>query len=96
MRKKPQPLIVVFALYFIALFPKLVLAGVPEVNHIMVTDVTTRSFSVIWASSQPSTSWLEVFADEGGNLPVPEAVMTPTSSTRAIRQLPKPRKTMGS
>ena len=32
----------------------------------MVTDVTPVSFSVIWASSEPSTSSLNLFEDAGG------------------------------
>jgi len=45
-------------------------AGIPEVSHFMVTDVTTRSFSVIWMSSEASTATLEVFEDADGLLGV--------------------------
>lgn len=51
--------------------------GVPEVNHVMVTDVTTRSFSVIWASSEASSANLQVYEDEDGTVPVTGAVITP-------------------
>lgn len=36
-------------------------AGVPVVSDTMVTDVTTRSFSVIWKSSEASAAGLNVF-----------------------------------
>lgn len=42
-------------------------AGVPEVANLFVTDVTTVSFSVIWASSEASTADLEVFSDINGS-----------------------------
>jgi len=35
--------------------------GVPEVSDALVADITTRSFSVIWNSSEPSTALLDVF-----------------------------------
>jgi hypothetical protein len=41
-------------------------AGLPEVSQVMVTDVTPVSFSVVWASSEPSTSTLKIFEDEAG------------------------------
>ncbi len=41
-------------------------AGIPDVTQIMVTDVTTRSFSVIWAASESSTADLGVYEDEAG------------------------------
>jgi hypothetical protein len=42
----------------------------PEVSQVTVTDVTQVSFSVIWASSEPSTSGLNLFQDEDGTLTV--------------------------
>ncbi|MBU0992357.1 MAG: hypothetical protein KJ737_07665 [Proteobacteria bacterium] len=42
----------------------------------MVTDVTTVSFSVIWASSEASTANLEVYHDEAGTSPVAGTVIT--------------------
>lgn len=36
-------------------------AGVPEISEVMVTDITTRSFSVIWKSSEASIPSLKVF-----------------------------------
>lgn len=53
-------------LLLIVLLPKVILAGIPEVGLFMVTDVTTRSFSVIWAASEESTCSLEVYEDEEG------------------------------
>ena len=67
---------------FLALFVIIALPGpgyteTPEVSHMMVTDVTTRSFSVIWASSEPSIPGVEVYEDEAGTLPLPGLVITP-------------------
>lgn len=36
-------------------------AGVPVVSDVLVTDVTDRSFSVVWTSSEASTGSLNVF-----------------------------------
>jgi hypothetical protein len=44
-------------------------AGIHEVSHVMVTDVTPLSYSVIWESSEASTSNLNVFLDEDGAIP---------------------------
>jgi len=38
----------------------------PQVQDVTITDVTPVSFSVIWASDQPSTCELMVFADVNG------------------------------
>lgn len=51
-------------------------AGVPEVSHVMVTDVTCVSFSVIWAASEASYANLEVYEDEAGTIAVTEADIT--------------------
>jgi len=39
-------------------------AGEPLVSHLVVTDVTPRSFSVVWISSEPSICSLRVFDDQ--------------------------------
>ena len=57
--------------------PNLALAGIPQVNHVMVTDVTTVSFSVIWAASEPSKADLEVFEDEDAVVPVTSVTIEP-------------------
>ena len=44
-------------------------AGVPSVDNVMVTDVTTGSFSVIWTSSEASTPNLSVYDDVIGTVP---------------------------
>ncbi len=41
----------------------------------MVTDVAPVSFSVIWASSEASTSNLNVFLDEGGSVPATDIII---------------------
>ena len=41
-------------------------AGIPETGDLFVTDVTTASFSVIWASSEASFADIEVFDDPDG------------------------------
>jgi hypothetical protein len=43
------------------LFPLLADAGVPVVTNQLVTDVTTRSFSVILTTNEPSTAVLSLF-----------------------------------
>ena len=50
-------------------------AGIPDVANILVTDVTTRSFSVIWGASEAATAALGVYADEDGLVAVSEAVI---------------------
>lgn len=67
---KKQLLDVCTALFFSFFLPGILLAGVPEVSHVMVTDVTTRSFSVIWVSSEASSANLEIFEDESGAIPL--------------------------
>ena len=74
---KMRPVWVMFLLLVTALSPGNGLAGIPEVNHIMVTDVTTVSFSVIWASNEASTADLEIFADADGTVAVTDAIVTP-------------------
>lgn len=74
MRSKNKPASVWLILLLIVTLPAAAHGGVPEVNHIMVTDVTTVSFSVIWATSEASTASLEVFEDEAGTIPVTAAI----------------------
>jgi hypothetical protein len=57
--------------------PITALADVPEVSHLMITDVTTRSFSVIWASSEASTAELEIYEDPDGTVSATGVVITP-------------------
>jgi len=78
MRVKRRPRIIwffLFFLFFLFVLPVAAYGGMPEVDHVMVTDVTTRSFSVIWAASEASTADLEVYEDEAGT--VLDAVITP-------------------
>jgi len=65
------------SLFFLLVLPVAAYGGVPEVNHVMVTDVTTCSFSVIWAASEASTADLDVYEDEDGYVPVADAIITP-------------------
>ncbi|RLG90099.1 hypothetical protein DRO34_06195 [Candidatus Bathyarchaeota archaeon] len=58
------------------MLPIKAIGGVPSVKDIMVTDVTTRSFSVIWASSEPSYPDLNVYDDPDGTIPTWGAVIT--------------------
>lgn len=74
MRSKNKPASVWLILLLIVSLPTAAHGGVPEVNHIMVTDVTTVSFSVIWATNEASTASLEVFEDEAGTIPVTAAI----------------------
>lgn len=52
-------------------------AGVPSVANLIVTDVTTVSFSVIWAASEHCTADLEVFTDIDGTTPAAGSVIVP-------------------
>jgi hypothetical protein len=68
---------------FVLLFFTIILttqaeAGVPEVSEVMVTDITTRSFSVIWKSNEPSTPSLKVFNGSDCLTPTANAVITPS------------------
>ena len=52
-------------------------AEVPVVTDVTVTDVTTRSFCVVWASSESSWCDLNVFDDSDGLISTASAVVTP-------------------
>lgn len=77
MRVKRRLRIRWLSLFFLLVLPVAAYGGVPEVSHVMVTDVTTCSFSVIWTSSEPSTADLEVYEDEAGTETAAYAVITP-------------------
>jgi len=76
MRVKRRLRIRWLSLFFLLVLPVAAYGGVPEVNHVMVTDVTTTSFSVIWAANEASTAGLEVYADENGSSQIVDAVIT--------------------
>ena len=59
------------------ILPITAIADVPEVSHVMVTDVTTVSFSVIWATSEGSTADLDVYEDAAGTVLAAGALITP-------------------
>jgi len=65
------------AALFFMLSSKLALAQSPEVSHLIITDVTPVSFSVVWTASEPSTCNLKVFRDSQGLQPVTSANITP-------------------
>lgn len=67
---------------FVIVLPIKAIAGVPSVSDLIVTDVTTRSFSVVWASSEASLSNLNIYDDADGLNPTIGAVITsqPVSS----------------
>ena len=52
-------------------------AGVPAIGDLFVTDVTTTSFSVIWAASEASTADVQVFEDAEGAVPAAGAEIVP-------------------
>lgn len=52
-------------------------AGVPSVSNLLVTDVTPRSFSVVWSANEPSRSGLDVYYDDKGYVAPTGAVVTP-------------------
>jgi hypothetical protein len=59
-----------------ALLPAVAYGNIPYVTEVMVTDVTTRSFSVIWASSEASYPGLHVYDNAEGTVPTSDAVIT--------------------
>lgn len=77
MRVKRRLKIRWLSLFFLLVLPVVAYGGMPEVSHVMVTDVTTTSFSVIWAASEASTADLEVYEDENGAVPIADAVIEP-------------------
>ena len=77
MRVKRRLRIRWLSLFFLLVLPVVAYGGVPEVNHVMVTDVTTCSFSVIWSASEASTADLEVYEDKNGAVPIADAVIKP-------------------
>lgn len=58
-----------------ALLPAVAYGNIPYVTEVMVTDVTTSSFSVIWASSEASYPGLYVYDDAEGTVPTSDAVI---------------------
>lgn len=65
-------------LFFTLILTTQVEAGVPEVSEVMVTDITTRSFSVIWKTSEPGTPSLTVFDGSDCLTPTSGIVVTPS------------------
>ena len=77
MRVKRRLRIRWLSLFFLLVLPVAAYAGAPEVSHVMVTDVTTTSFSVIWAANEASTANLEVYEDEFGTELAADLLITP-------------------
>jgi hypothetical protein len=72
-----------FALLAVGLLlflPCLSEASIVDVNSVWVTDVTPVQFSVVWGTSEPAIGSVNVFLDEDGTVPVPEAIITPESA----------------
>jgi hypothetical protein len=65
-----------FMFLIAALLPAVAYGNMPDVTEVMVTDVTTRSFSVIWTSSEASYPSLNVYDDVNGTVPTSDAVIT--------------------
>ena len=57
--------------------PVFVMAGVPAVSNLFITDVTPKSFSVIWAANEACTADIEVYEDASGTTIVPGIVIEP-------------------
>jgi len=68
------------AMSMFLLTPCLSNANIVDVNSVWVTDVTPVQFSVVWGTSEPATGAVNVFLDEDGTVPVPEAIITPESA----------------
>jgi len=67
-------LLTTFLAAALIMLPTMAIGGVPSVQDTMVTDVTTRSFSVIWASSEASYSDVNVYDDADCTIPTTDAV----------------------
>jgi|LGVF01.1.fsa_nt_gb hypothetical protein len=63
-------------LSFLLILPAAAYAGVPYVGNVMLTDVTARSFSVIWTSSEAGWPGLNVYDDADGLIPTADTVIT--------------------
>ncbi len=63
------------------LAPVLAMAGLPTVSGIMVTDLTTRSFAVVWESSEPASGSLQLFREDCST-PIPNPNVTAEQSSR--------------
>lgn len=75
--KGRKGLLLVFLVALVVMVRIEAIGGVPSVTDITVTDVTPRSFSVIWASSEPSYPYLRVYDDPDGLVPTVNAVIMP-------------------
>ncbi|MFA5905422.1 MAG: hypothetical protein WC836_15935 [Desulfobacula sp.] len=60
-------LIDLFSVFFLAVNS---MAGIPVITDMMITDVSTRSFSVIWSASEGGKPAILVFNDAEGLFPV--------------------------
>lgn len=52
------------------------LNAAPGISGQGTTDITPRSFSVVWLSNEAATAGLEVYSDSGGTTPVASAIIT--------------------
>ena len=85
MIRKSRILLFVAVLFFVGTH---MANAAPEVENLFITDVTTVSFSVIWASSEPSSASLLVYQDENGDVQVDSSIIIPhpvNSGDEAIR-----------
>ena len=67
-RPVPCSVLHLLLLVMVALVAAPLHAGVPAVANITITDVTTRSFSVVWQASEASTAFLRVFTNATGTI----------------------------
>lgn len=79
MKVKKRPHSILLLAFIVLILPITTFADVPVVdeNSVMVTDVTTVSFSVIWSVNEPATADLVVYEDIDGTTVVSDAVITP-------------------
>lgn len=78
MNKKSKKFVLVFGKIITGIFLAAdAMAGIPVVNDIIVSDVTTRSFCVIWNASEASMPDLKIFSDPEGLFPVTGITITP-------------------
>ena len=72
------------ALVFSLVFPVMAQAA-PQVDHVMVTDVTTRSFSVVWTANEAASPTLEVYENSDGTGLIGDLTTTPLRCNASLQ-----------
>ena len=83
-----MPIGYVFVLIFCmvhVVVPPRAYAGTPIILDLLVTDVTPRSFSVTWYTSEPCFPYLRVFDDAAGTVRTSYAIVIPQYTNAVMR-----------